>query len=138
MPDASAQRESPVVLLVDDHEDSAAMYAMGLLAMGFQPVTSGTAEDAFARACEIRPDVIVADVTLTRGSGVELTRRLRSDVRTRHAGIIVLTGHAVGSTQQEATAAGCDRFLLKPCLPDVLALEIRVVLNQRQGARSAP
>jgi hypothetical protein len=32
-------RESPVVLLVDDHEDSVAMYAIGLLAMGFQPVT---------------------------------------------------------------------------------------------------
>jgi hypothetical protein len=33
-------RESPIVLLVDDHEDSAAMYAIGLLAMGFQPVTA--------------------------------------------------------------------------------------------------
>ena len=106
-------RESPVVLLVDDHEDSTAMYAIGLLAMGFQPVTSETAEDAFARACEIRPDVVVADVTLTGASGVELTRRLRADRRTAHAGIIVLTGHAVGSTRQKATDAGCDRFLLK-------------------------
>lgn len=130
----SVYRDCPVVLLVDDHEDSAAMYAIGLLAMGFQPVTSGTAEEAFARACEIRPDVVVADVTLTGASGVELTRRLRGDRRTRHAGIIVLTGHSVGSTRQEATDAGCDRFLVKPCLPDVLALEIRDVLSQRQDA----
>ena len=125
-------RDSPVVLLVDDHEDSAAMYAIGLLAMGFQPVTSETAEDAFARACQIRPDVVVADVTLTGTSGIELTRRLRSDRRTKNAAIIVLTGHAVGSISQQATDAGCDRFLLKPCLPDMLALEIRGVLNQRR------
>jgi two-component system, cell cycle response regulator DivK len=130
----SVPRESPVVLLVDDHEDSAAMYAIGLLAMGFQPITSETAEDAFARACQIRPDVVVADVMLTGASGVELARRLRADRRTADTGIIVLTGHAIGSTRQEATDAGCDRFLLKPCLPDVLALEIRDLLNRRQAA----
>jgi DNA-binding response OmpR family regulator len=134
---ASVSRECPIVLLVDDHEDSAAMYAIGLLAMGFQPVTSDTAEDAFARACQLRPDVVVADVTLTGSSGVGLLRRLRSDQRTHNAGIIVLTGHDDRSTRQEVSHAGCDRFLLKPCLPDVLALEIRAVLNQRRIARPA-
>jgi CheY-like chemotaxis protein len=127
-------RTSPVVLLVDDHEDSAAMYSIGLLAMGFQPITAETAEDGFERACHTRPDVIVADVSLGGTSGLELTRRLRGDMRTRDTGIIILTGHTSDATKQEASAAGCDRFLLKPCLPDVLALEIRDVLNQRQDA----
>jgi two-component system cell cycle response regulator DivK len=123
---------SPVVLLVDDHEDSRAMYAISLLAMGFQPVATTTAEDGFSRACRIHPDVVVADMTLVGASGVELARRLRGDPRTKDAGIIVLTGHAFGSTRQDAMDAGCDRFLLKPCLPDVLALEIRDLLNRRQ------
>jgi CheY-like chemotaxis protein len=126
-------RESPVVLLVDDHEDSAAMYAIGLLAMGFQPVTAETAEDGFERACHIQPDVVVADVSLSGASGLELTRRLRNDRRTRDAGIIVLTGHAYDSMKDQARAAGCDRFLIKPCLPDVLAFEIRDVLTNRQA-----
>jgi CheY-like chemotaxis protein len=129
------RRDSPVVLLVDDHEDSAAMYAIGLLAMGFQPVTAGTAEDGFDRACQLQPDVIAADVGLGGMSGLDLARRLRGDTRTRGAGIIVLTGHAFGRIKDKAEAAGCDRFLLKPCLPDVLALEIRDVLLQREGAR---
>jgi two-component system cell cycle response regulator DivK len=135
MASPTTRGESPVVLLVDDHEDSATMYAIGLVAMGFQAVTSESAEEAFARACEISPDVVVADVTLRGASGVELTRRLRGDPRTRNVGIIVLTGHAIGSAREDAADAGCDRFLLKPCLPDVLALEIRDVLNQRQEAR---
>jgi CheY-like chemotaxis protein len=128
-------RESPIVLLVDDHEDSAAMYAIGLLAMGFQPITAGTAEDGFERACRLKPDVIVADVSLAGMSGLDLTRRLRTDTRTRGAGIIVLTGHALGGMKDKAEAAGCDRFLVKPCLPDVLALEIRDVLHQREDVR---
>src|SRR5688572_14496199 len=132
--EGSVPGESPiVVLLVDDHEDSAAMYAIGLLAMGFEPVTAETAEEGFERACRLNPDVVVADVNLAGSSGLELTRRLRSDTRTRDARIIVLTGHALGEAKDKAEAAGCDRFLMKPCLPDVLALEIRDVLHQRKG-----
>ena len=104
-------RESPIVLLVDDHDDSAAMYAIGLLAMGFQPVTAATAEDGFERACRLRPDVVVADVSLAGMSGLDLTRRLRRDARTRGARIIVLTGQALGGIKDKAEAAGCDRFL---------------------------
>ncbi len=118
-----------MVLIVDDHEDSAAMYALGLLAMGFRPVTAETAEDAFARTCELHPDVIVADFTLPGVSGLELTRRLRQDDRTKATRIIVLTGHASESVERQAYDAGCDRFVVKPCLPDVLALEIRTVLE---------
>jgi two-component system, cell cycle response regulator DivK len=121
----------PVILIVDDHEDSLAMYAFGLLAMGFQPITADTAEEALARACEFRPDVVVADVALPGISGLDLTRRLREDARTRDAGIIVLTGNVGPSVKQQADDAGCDRFLLKPCMPDALAGEIRDVIDHR-------
>lgn len=121
----------PTVLIVDDDEDSLAMYAYGLLAMGFQPVTASTAEEAFARACVVRPDAVVADVGLPGVSGLDLTRRLRDDARTKNAGILVLTGHAALSVKQQADAAGCDRFLVKPCLPDALAFEVHNVLVAR-------
>ena len=128
--------DSPVVLLVDDHPDSVEMYAVGLLSTGFQPVIAQNAEEGFASACEFQPDVIVADITLPGASGLELSRRLREDARTRDAAIIVLTGHGLESTRQEASNAGCDRFLVKPCLPDALALEIREVLVKRRHAFS--
>jgi CheY-like chemotaxis protein len=118
----------PVVLIVDDHPDSLAMYALGLLIMGFQPLMAESAEEAFSRACESRPDVVVTDVGLGGASGLELTRQLRSDFRTKNAGIIVLSGHAGADVQQQADAAGCDRYIVKPCLPDTLALEIRGIL----------
>jgi two-component system cell cycle response regulator DivK len=109
------------------------MYALGLLAMGFDPLTAETAEDAFARACTYHPDAVVADVTLAGGSGLDLTRRLRQDVRTKDTAIVVLTGHTGASVRRQADEAGCDRFVLKPCLPDMLALLIREVLDSRQS-----
>jgi two-component system, cell cycle response regulator DivK len=123
---------SPLVLIVDDHLDSCAMYAEALRFMGFQSVTEQTAEAGFARACAIHPDVIVADVMLPGISGFELTRRLRDDERTKDAAIIVLTGRTFGADEQQANEVGCDRFLLKPCLPDDLAMEIRHVLSARR------
>jgi CheY-like chemotaxis protein len=129
--------ESPTVVLVDDHEDSAAMYAIGLLTMGFQSVTAASAEDGFERVCRLKSNVVVVLVSLAGMSGLDLTHRLRGDARTRGARIIVLAGHALGGIKDKAEAAGCDRFLVKPCLPDVLALEIRNVLHQREAARCA-
>jgi CheY-like chemotaxis protein len=110
------------------------MYAEALAFIGFQPVTEQTGEDAFARACAIHPDVIVADVMLPGISGLELTRRIREDERTMDAAIIVLTGRTFAAIEQQANEAGCDRFLLKPCLPDNLAVEIRHVLSARRPA----
>jgi DNA-binding response OmpR family regulator len=126
-------RRSPVALIVADHEDSAAMYAIFLLGRRFLAVTARTAQDGFNRACVVRPDIVIADMLLSDTSGLELTRRLRSDTRTKDAGIIVVAGHAVGSVREEANEAGCDRFLLKPVLPDVLDVEVVNLLRQRRG-----
>ena len=126
--------KAPVVLLIDDHPDSVEMYSLSLASEGFEHVSAGNADDGFARACECHPDVIVADLRLPGGSGLELTRRLRADPRTADAAIIILTGHIVGPVQVQAIAAGCDRFLAKPCVPDALTREIRDVLRTRLGA----
>jgi CheY-like chemotaxis protein len=124
----------PVVLIVEDDADSREMYSVALFAMGFRPVAAANADEAFASACEHQPEAIVADVSLPGASGVDLTRWLRADTRTRDARILVLSGHAYGGVEQAATDAGCDRFLLKPCLPDTLAHEIEGLLDSRGQA----
>jgi CheY-like chemotaxis protein len=118
----------PVVLLVDDHEDTVAMYALALSVMGFQPVTATNVGEAFERACTCHPRVIVTDLSLSVLSGFDLIHRLREDSRTQGIPVIVLTGLTLASIRQQAREAGCHRFLLKPCLPAALAGAIRDVL----------
>jgi two-component system cell cycle response regulator DivK len=120
------------VLIVDDDGDSREMYTVALSVMGFHPVAATNAEDAFAQACTVHPDAIVTDITLPDVSGLDLARRLRRDARTADTSIIVLTGHSSDSIEHCARDAGCDRFLVKPCLPDALAVEIRDLLASRQ------
>jgi two-component system cell cycle response regulator DivK len=122
---------SPRVLIVEDDGDTRDMYTVALSIMGFQPVAATNAEEAFAQARDLRPDAIVTDLTMGGLSGLDLARRLRGDARTADAGIIVLSGHSSASRKQRAREAGCDRYLVKPCSPDTLALEIRSVLASR-------
>jgi CheY-like chemotaxis protein len=123
--------DSRVVLFVDGHQDSVALYALSLLATGFQPVVARNAEEGFARACSVHPDVIVTAAVLDDASGLDLTRRLRRDQRTRHACIILLTAQATEAVEREAKAAGCDRLLAKPCVPYLLTSEIGDALARR-------
>jgi DNA-binding response OmpR family regulator len=122
---------SPVVLIVEDHPDSLDMYALGLKLLGFEPITASSAEQGFASACAYRPAVVVVDVWLPRTSGLDLVRRLRSDARTRHTAIVAITGDPLDATRRQASEAGCDRFLVKPCAPDELARELEDLLGSR-------
>jgi CheY-like chemotaxis protein len=126
-----------LVLVVDDHVDSAEMYAFALGRLNMQSLTAESTEEAYALACDRRPDAIVSDLQLSGGSGFDLARRLRAHGDTRDIAIIILTGHAAPSTAAEAHAAGCDRFLVKPCLPADLAAAIMEVLESRQRTASS-
>jgi CheY-like chemotaxis protein len=114
------------VLIVDDDRDTREMYSESLRAMGFQTATASTGEEALHLAAEKPPAVLVTDLRF-QGSmdGIELIRRLRADPRTENVRTILLTGAAIGDDRDRADESPCDRLLLKPCLPDALAAEIR-------------
>ena len=122
----------PVVLIVADDAELMAMYVFGLLAIGFQPVTASTVDEALIRAKHVRPDVVVADMMRSVSSAVDLTRRLRANSSTMDAAILILTDQPA-TTRQSAFGAGCDRIVLKPCYPDALALAIQEALAARRS-----
>ena len=79
---------------------------------------------------DLLPDIVLMDLALPRMDGWEATRRLKADPKTKHIPIVALTGHALAGHAEGAREAGCDAFVTKPCLPDVLVAEIKRVLDQ--------
>jgi CheY-like chemotaxis protein len=128
--------EEMLVIVVDDHEDARAMYALVLAWLGFRVLTAESAEDALILARRYRPQAIVTDVRLPGASGLELTQQLRSDARTRGMAILLLTGDAQACDHREYV--DFDRILLKPCLPDTLAREISQTVAARTRLVAAP
>ena len=109
-----------IVLLVEDHVDSRAMYAE-FLRLDFHVVEAGDGIAALELMEHTCPDVIVTDLALPRMDGFELIQRIRRDERLRHVPVIALSGYSGPEHEGRALEAGSDQVLLKPCLPEALA-----------------
>ena len=127
--------EALLVLLVDDYPDNRDIYVQFLTYSGLRVEEAENGHQALDKAFELRPDVIVMDLSLPGLDGWEATRRLKQDPRTRDIPVIALTGHALTGSEHTAREAGCDRFLTKPCSPSVLGQEIRRVLPASPPAK---
>ena len=132
MADESSQNDSPLVLVVDDFQDNREMFAEFLSLSGYRVAEAATGREALDRAFELLPDIILMDLSLPELDGWEATRTLKGDARTQHIPIVALTGHALADHSREAKDAGCDAFLTKPCLPEVLVVEIRRMLDKKR------
>lgn len=122
---------SPVVLVVDDHEDTRQMSLLVLNSQGFTALAAVSGDTGFANACQQRPDVIVTDLAMPDGDGWELVQRLSADPRTRDIPVVMLTACATETVRQRAQAEGVAAFFFKPCEPDVLADELRRLIAAR-------
>jgi two-component system, cell cycle response regulator DivK len=127
---ARTERDKPLVLVVDDVEDSRSMVRDFLAFRGFAVAVAEDGEEAVARARELLPDLILMDVWLPKLDGLEATRQLKAGADTAHIPILALTAHAVQDAQSEAVDAGCDAVITKPFLPDDLEREIRKQLDR--------
>lgn len=104
----------PLVLVVDDYADARAMYVAWLELSGYRVAEAATAAEALVLAQAHPPAAILMDLSLPGVDGIEATRRLRADPRTRHVPVLAVTGHVEPHVADAARAAGCDAFIVKP------------------------
>jgi two-component system, cell cycle response regulator DivK len=116
-------RLGPVVLFVDDDQDTRELYEWALSAENLRIITLADGEQALQSIAEVKPDVIVTDLSMPdRVDGYELIRQLRGRP------VIALTAWADPAHVARAVAAGCTMVLVKPCAPDTLVEAIRALL----------
>jgi CheY-like chemotaxis protein len=126
-------REAPLVLVVDDVADGREIVGEYLKMSGYELDSAADGVEAVQKAQDLLPDVILMDVWLPKMDGLEATRRLRQDPRTKDIPIIALTAHGLASARGKAIEAGCDAVITKPFLPEALEQEIERQLGRRRG-----
>src|SRR5215831_13765176 len=130
-PHAPRARRLGRILIVDDFPDAIEMYRMYFDHSGYEVLSAGDGLSAVAMALRSVPDVIVMDLSMPRLDGIEATRELKGQRRTRHIPIILLTGFPERAIREGAIEAGADMFLTKPCLPDDLEGHVRRLMEGR-------
>ena len=119
------------VLVVDDHEDTRQMSLIVLRSQGFDVAVAAGGDAAVDHACEIGPDVIVTDLAMPDGDGWDLIQKLASDPRTKNIPVVMLTACATEAVRSRAEQERLAAFFFKPCAPDVLAAELRRLIDGR-------
>jgi two-component system cell cycle response regulator DivK len=102
------------VLVIDDHELNLKLLER-LLELEGHPVRAADSLAAAEQAiAEVEPAMIVLDLNLPDGSGLDLTRKLKSHPRTASIPIVACTAAVMPSDEDRAREAGCDAFVSKP------------------------
>jgi two-component system cell cycle response regulator DivK len=125
-----------IILIADADPDARQIYSAFLQHHGFHVVAVKAGRDALAVAPAV--DAIVTEIPLAGDvDGLELIARLKAAAGTAAIPIIVVTSRAWSTDRDRATAAGCDLFLSKPCLPSDLMDSInRLVARRRRRDRA--
>ena len=124
----------PKILLVEDNEMNRDMLSRRLQRRGYEVLTAVDGESGLAMTRSEAPALVLMDMSLPGIDGWEATRRLKADPATRAIPVIALTAHAMAGDREQALAAGCDDFDIKPIDLDRLLGKIEALLGGKAKA----
>ncbi len=129
-----------IVLFAEDDRDTRDMYEVYFSSCGLIPELACDGREAVEKAVQIRPDVIVLDITLPYMDGFDVCRAIKRDPATSAIPVIAASGYWRRDTAEQARDAGFESFLLKPYAPDRLLEEIRRVapITSRRSSLACP
>jgi two-component system, cell cycle response regulator DivK len=104
----------PLVLMVEDDEDTRFMLRLILEHEGYATIEAADGLEGIEVAGREHPDLILIDGSLPGLDGLSATRRMREQESLRDVPIVALSGHTSPEFQAAARAAGCDAYLVKP------------------------
>ncbi len=123
------------VLVVDDIEQNRKLLTDKLKNEYFHVVTAVDGEDAIDKAMAEEPDVILMDIMMPKLNGIDACRRLKTDPRTEHIPIVLVTALNEREDRLRGLGAGADDFLTKPVNDLQLLSRVRALDQVQDGRR---
>lgn len=121
--------EKKKILIVDDDEELVRILGINLMAEGFQVFSAFDGVSAVMRAHREQPDLIILDVRMPAGNGLNVAEKLRSSTRTFNVPILFLSALPQDELKEKAAQAGVIHYLTKPFDLDVLLGTVKGILG---------
>ena len=124
------------ILVVDDNDDFRT-FMKDSLKGEFIVQEAAHGKEAWESILDSLPDMIISDVMMPEMDGCELCRLVKSDLRTSHIPLILLTARTAEEHKLEGLETGADDYITKPFNFEILMLRIRKLMERREAAREA-
>lgn len=121
----------PLVLVAEDNED-VRQYIIDQLSADFRVVAAQNGKIGLEKALEIIPDLILSDIMMPEMDGVALCQALKTNEKTSHIPVIMLTARAEREDRIEGLTTGADDYLIKPFDATELKVRIHNLIEQRR------
>lgn len=125
----------PLLMIVEDQDDIR-IYIRDLFSTSYQVIEAMDGAAAWEKASHLLPDLIITDVAMPVMDGLALTHRLKSDLRTSHIPVIMLTAKDSMDSQLAGLQTGADDYVAKPFHPLLLQARVRNLLTQREQLKA--
>ncbi len=126
---APRQVARPLVMIVDDHDDTREMLRYAIEMNGYSVIEAADGKQAVRLAEGSLPNLILMDTSLPEVDGYMATQRIRELQGARQLTIIFLSGHAEPQSREMALAAGGDGYFVKPVRLEELELALKKYLT---------
>lgn len=122
------------VLVIDDHADIRT-FVGSELADSYTVIEAADGEAGWQQVRAEMPDLVISDVMMPVMNGIELCKRIKTDEKTSHIPVILLTARGSVEHQVEGLETGADDYISKPFSMPVLQLRIHNLLEARRMMR---
>jgi PAS domain S-box-containing protein len=122
------------ILIVDDVKENLFLLSSMLHASGHEVIEASDGAEAMGKLADGDIDLIVSDILMPVMDGFQLCKNVRADERLHGIPFIIYTATYTGPKDEElARKIGADKFIVKPCEPDVFLREVESVLDASDG-----
>ena len=129
-----SNKSKEILLIVEDNYDVRA-YIREQTEKEYCIIEASNGEEGVLKARENIPDIILTDVMMPKMDGYKFSKEIRSDERTSHIPIIMLTAKAGLDDKIEGLETGIDAYLTKPFSAKELRVQIKNLIIQRKELR---
>jgi DNA-binding response OmpR family regulator/nitrogen-specific signal transduction histidine kinase len=133
-PSEEVKRDHYKLVIVEDNEELRE-FILKLLGEHYRVIGAEDGWSGWELIISDPPDIIISDIMMPEMDGIELCRKIKTDVRTSHIPVILLTARTAITFQYEGLETGADEYITKPFHAEYLSLKIRNLLYQREMIR---
>ena len=131
-PPPSPNQELPLLLIVEDNPDLRS-YVRTIFEDTFRIEEAQDGQEGLEKVTQLIPDLVICDLMMPRLDGFGFCKALKTDIRTNHIPIIMLTAKATLEDRLQGLQLGADDYLAKPFHTAELQIRVQNLLQQRRA-----